>query len=345
MAINWKAALFVSLAFASLAAAEPAAEGTVDRVLHFTSGKTENAAEEIATVIRSIANIKQLSIDSKENALVLNGTTNQVALAEWLFRLLDQPPNGPGSPQNLVKYEFRMSVNPDDVARVFYLSNAATVQSFQEIATAVRSVADIRRMFTYNEPRAIVVRGTSDQIALAEFLFGEIDKPAIGLASSPQSRRSAIYTYRPDRQEGVLQVFYLANTKTVADFQEIAVVIRTVTRVRRLFTYNAPRAVIVRGTTDQIALADWLFNELSQPANQQDTGPHEYRLAAASDEVVGVFRPHAESAQRLQEITMQVRSATNDPDTLPYTAPRAIVVRGTAAQIARAGLVLKEQDR
>ena len=71
--MNWKADLFVSLAFASLAAAQSAAEGTVDRVLHFTSGRTEKAAEEIATVIRSIANIRQLSIDSKENARYYKG--------------------------------------------------------------------------------------------------------------------------------------------------------------------------------------------------------------------------------------------------------------------------------
>jgi malonyl CoA-acyl carrier protein transacylase len=131
----------------------------------------------------------------------------------------------------------------------------------------------------------------------------------------------------------------------VADFQEINLVIRTITRARRLFTYNAPRAVIVRGTAEQIALADWLFNELSQPANPQNTGPHEYRLATASDEVVGVFLTDAQTPQRLQEISMQIRSVAKDPNTMPYNAPRAIVVRGTTAQIARAGLVIKEQDR
>ncbi|HEX4593744.1 MAG TPA: hypothetical protein VH157_05700 [Bryobacteraceae bacterium] len=335
-----RAVLLASLAFVSLAAAQPVAEGTVDRVLHFTAPRTELAGEEIATVISSIADIKQVSIDSKENALVLHGTAGQIALADWLFPLLEQPIQ-----QDPAKHEYRISVNPDDVVRVFYLANAATVQNFQEIATAVRSVADIRRMFTYNEPKAIVVRGTADQAALAEFLFSEIDKPSIGPVSSQPSRSSAIYTYRPDTQEGVLKVFYLPQTKTVADFQEINLVIRTITRARRLFTYNAPRAVIVRGSADQIALADWMFNELSQPANPQDAGPHEYRLAAASDEVVEVFLTHAQTAQRLQEITMQIRSATKDPDTVPYNASRAVVVRGTAAQISRAGLVIKEQDR
>ena len=38
----------------------------------------------------------------------------------------------------------------DEVVKVFYLKNPTTVQEFQEIITAVRSVTDVRRMFTYN---------------------------------------------------------------------------------------------------------------------------------------------------------------------------------------------------
>ncbi len=47
----------------------------------------------------------------------------------------------------------------DMVVKVFYLKNITDVQEFQEIATAVRSVTDIRRMFTYNAQNAILVRG------------------------------------------------------------------------------------------------------------------------------------------------------------------------------------------
>jgi general secretion pathway protein D len=65
----------------------------------------------------------------------------------------------------------------DNVVRVFYVQNATSVQEFQEIATAVRSIADIRRVFTYNAQHAIVIRGTPDQIALAEKLIHDLDKP------------------------------------------------------------------------------------------------------------------------------------------------------------------------
>lgn len=65
----------------------------------------------------------------------------------------------------------------DNVVRVFYVQNATSVQEFQEIATAVRSLTEIRRVFTYNAQRAVLMRGTPDQIALAEKLIHDLDKP------------------------------------------------------------------------------------------------------------------------------------------------------------------------
>ena len=65
----------------------------------------------------------------------------------------------------------------DNVVKVFYLRNITSVQEFQEIVTAVRSITDIRRMFTYNAQNAVMARGTPDQIALAEKLFHDLDKP------------------------------------------------------------------------------------------------------------------------------------------------------------------------
>jgi general secretion pathway protein D len=64
-----------------------------------------------------------------------------------------------------------------EVVRVFYMPNAGTVQEFQEIANALRTVAEIRRVFTYNAGRAMIVRGTPDEVALVEKLVHDLDKP------------------------------------------------------------------------------------------------------------------------------------------------------------------------
>jgi general secretion pathway protein D len=65
----------------------------------------------------------------------------------------------------------------DEVVKVFYLRNPTSVQEFQEIVTGVRSVSDVRRMFTFNAQNAVMVRDTVDKVALVEKLFHDMDKP------------------------------------------------------------------------------------------------------------------------------------------------------------------------
>ena len=65
----------------------------------------------------------------------------------------------------------------DEVVKTFYVTNVTSVQEFQEIATAIRTVTEIRRMFTYNAQKAMIVRGTADAVALAEKLVHDLDKP------------------------------------------------------------------------------------------------------------------------------------------------------------------------
>ena len=65
----------------------------------------------------------------------------------------------------------------DEVVKMFYVTNATSVQEFQEIATAIRTVAEIRRVFTYNAQKAMIVRDTVDKVALAEKLVHDLDKP------------------------------------------------------------------------------------------------------------------------------------------------------------------------
>src|SRR5271166_6377114 len=64
----------------------------------------------------------------------------------------------------------------DEVVKVFYLKNPTSVQEFQEIVTTIRSVSDVRRMFTFNAQNAVVVRDTVDKVALVEKLLHDMDK-------------------------------------------------------------------------------------------------------------------------------------------------------------------------
>lgn len=63
------------------------------------------------------------------------------------------------------------------VTRIFYLQNVYNNQELTEIMTAMRTVTDVRKVFPVNSQYAIVVRGTTDQVALAEKVLLDLDKP------------------------------------------------------------------------------------------------------------------------------------------------------------------------
>jgi general secretion pathway protein D len=65
----------------------------------------------------------------------------------------------------------------DNVVQVFYLNNLTTPQELQEMATVVRTVADVKKVFTYSSMNALIARGTPDQILLTEKLVNDLDKP------------------------------------------------------------------------------------------------------------------------------------------------------------------------
>ena len=65
----------------------------------------------------------------------------------------------------------------DWVVKVFYLNNTLTAQELQEIVTAIRTVAEIQKIFVYNAQNAIMVRAEADKVALAEKLVADLDKP------------------------------------------------------------------------------------------------------------------------------------------------------------------------
>jgi general secretion pathway protein D len=65
----------------------------------------------------------------------------------------------------------------DQVLKIFYLTNPLTAQELAEIVNAVRTVADIQKMFAYSEQNAIVARGDADQIGLVEKMIHDLDRP------------------------------------------------------------------------------------------------------------------------------------------------------------------------
>ena len=62
------------------------------------------------------------------------------------------------------------------VIRTFYLSNLSQPNELQDLVNILRTLLDTQRLQQFPSQQAIVVRGTPDQIALAEKLIDDLDK-------------------------------------------------------------------------------------------------------------------------------------------------------------------------
>ena len=171
---------------------------------------------------------------------------------------MDLPENGHTATTNT----YQMPGGGDDIVRVFYLTHVGSVPEFQELVTLMRTITDIRRAFTYNKVKAVATRGTADEIAFAEWLLNELDQPRNQTVAGENRPDPASLNYHlPFSANNEVRVLFLTHTPTVADFQKLVNEVRTTTRMRRVCTYNTLRAVALRGTSNEIALANQLIGE------------------------------------------------------------------------------------
>ena len=107
------------------AASIGAAQQDVERVLRFIHTETSVDLQEITTLIRSVAEIRNVTIDAAERKAVFRATGEQVALAEWLAVQLDRTASQSGAPN---AQEYRFPGSDEGVVRVFFVPKAETVQ-------------------------------------------------------------------------------------------------------------------------------------------------------------------------------------------------------------------------
>ena len=64
-----------------------------------------------------------------------------------------------------------------NVVKTFYLGNVSGPTDLQDIVNAIRTVLEVQRIQQIPSQSAIVIKGTPDQLALAEKMIDDIDKP------------------------------------------------------------------------------------------------------------------------------------------------------------------------
>jgi hypothetical protein len=134
--------------------------GPVIEVAALTHLDTPQAIQEVTNLTRSITDIQRAFPVFSGRYLVMRAHEDQIALANWLLKELD-------STAGQSKNEFQIAGPGNQLAQVIYV-NAATPQSLQDMAGAIRAETKMPRVFPFSVRNAVAMRGTSAQLAQAE---------------------------------------------------------------------------------------------------------------------------------------------------------------------------------
>ena len=210
---------------------------------------------EMATVVRSIAETKYLYASWTTGSLVMRTTPGFLDLGQWLTERLDRPvAELDFNPHN---YDLPAPKDGwpalDNSGRVTVLrvANATTEVDFQHMVTAVRSITEIRRVMSYSATGTIAIRSSTAGAEAAAWVLQQVDRKTSG----------AVAEYRYPAVDDVIDVIYLPLSLTTAQFQQQATTVRMVTGARRLYTYNRLHAILVRETEERVAQARKLLSE------------------------------------------------------------------------------------
>lgn len=146
-------------------------------------------------------------------------------------------------------------------------------------------------------------------------------------------------------QDSVERVFSFRQVETPQLQQEVFNALRSVAGVQNASLDRAARAITVTGPATQIAAAEWTFKELDRPDQPSAPNPHEFTPEGMGDAVVCVYTvSQSQTPQSMQEMVNAARSVADIQRLFPVSGIHAVVMRGTAAQVALAKWMLQQLD-
>jgi type II secretory pathway component GspD/PulD (secretin) len=322
------------------------------KVFDFSNQPTQQGLQEIATILRTVGDIQQLSIDPASSAVTVTGTADQLAMTGWIVHQLDQPipadlsvpQPAPGSNQQYLE-----AGKSDDVIQVFHLTTVVpkTPQMIQEILTVLRTVVGVQKVYNYTALCDLVLRAPAAQMAFAQYLISSLDvKPG-------SVTTSAEFQYQPSGEPAtVARVFYLANPTSPQHIQELLTTLRTVVQIQKVFNYTAVEALAIRGTPAELAASEFVIQSLDVPAAPK-TGDaaniREFNMPVNGKDSASVIHVYylakALTPQQIQEMLGVVRNVLGIQRTFNNSTPPALTVRGSQDQVAKADQLIQQANK
>jgi hypothetical protein len=211
---------------------------------------------EIVTALRQRLNLRYLILNTSANGITVRETPERVGQAE-----------------NLLKSELRGSSAAiaidsdkpsDEVHKVqtFYLGDSSTELDLVEIVTALRTLLNLRFVATNQNARAITLRDTSGQVALAGKVIADLNPSQPGVpvrAAAPIDAGKASETAQKDAPVMERQIA-LRNGQTDEETNEIVAALRTL--LRNAVVEGRNQTIVVRDNENNLFVAERIVADL-----------------------------------------------------------------------------------
>ena len=127
---------------------------------------------------------------------------------------------------------------------------------------------------------------------------------------------------RKELEQSVLKTFYLTNLSAPTELQDVVNAIRAVLDVQRVQQLLSQNALIVRGTPDQIALAEKLVEDLDKARPEVIIDIAVMQISKDKSRTLGLNPPTSASVTLQSNIGTTTTAPTTNPTTgLPTTTP------------------------
>ena len=123
---------------------------------------------------------------------------------------------------------------------------------------------------------------------------------------------------RKELEQSVLKTFYLSNLSQPTELQDVVNAIRAVLDVQRVQQLLSQNALVVRGTPDQIALAQKLVDDLDKARPEVLIDVAVMQISKSKKKQYGINPPNTVSVQLQNNLT--TTTTTTTPTTTPTTS-------------------------
>lgn len=223
--------------------------------------------------------------------------------------------------------------------QTFHFPATDGINDMQSTVNALRSVLGLTQTTFDQAARTMTVQGAAGDIALAAWLFGEMEAPPVDATQSlqisqnpgPAGPNDRLFVYRLAHMNSVEMVNQLQG------FQGVVNMVRVIPQLSKVFPRSGNFSIAVRGSEDQLALATWLLQQADQTISAQPRPEQKFQSnVPSSTDVRMLYFAHALTEAQQQPVVNALRIIPELTRVFPLTGKGAIAVGGSADRIAMA---------